>query len=114
MVSQMRPKEELSICSICYSTYDGDECVFSSNQSHRPKMIQEEPAVMSSTEPTINPIITEQLKVLEDLSRTLNIAISLVGDMVNRYQETMQVLIPTLQQIQALTKELYDGKKDLQ
>ena len=118
MVSSMIPREELNICSICYSTYSGKECVFSSNISHRTKRVEELKAEIPEIESieymenTTGPMTAEQLKTLLDLLRTLSIAISLVGEMVNHFQEAMQILVPTLQRIQTLAQELHDGKKD--
>ena len=89
---------------------------FSYRMSHKLKIIEEEldPQAVAYVEPIAQYITPEQCKTLAELSRHTNMAISLVGDMMNRYQETMQILVPTLQQIQTLIQELQDGKKDIQ
>ena len=102
MEREIIPKEEQHICEICNSTYDGvydKECLFSDRPSHQTTQI----------EPETLPVHNEDyVKALSELNRNLHLAISLTGDMVNRYQDTVKVLIPTLQAIQKNIQDLQD------
>ena len=109
MATPMIPMDEQSICLICASTYTGDRCYFDDRPSHR--STEEQIESIKDMETKAIPANEEYLQALTILSKRLNIAISLTGDMVNRYQKTMQVLIPTLQEIQKYIQELKNANE---